>query len=406
MIQSLLTPCMKPTLFISLFLPRDKKYIHINCTINDSSHDQQRYNANNSQYLSGFIMRAFTSFTSKFFFTFITSCLLAACSQTPDPVKIEGFAQGTTYHLTFVLPTSEDQATITKEVTAELQRIDASISNYRKDSTIELFNAQLDTEPHEVNEEIVNLVEYARIVNKVSGGCYDLTIKPLFDLWGFKKDTFHLPSDEELQQTMQLIGMDKIITVDATHLQKKLPDLRVDLSSIGQGYSVERLANLLESHKITSYVVEIGGELKVRGKKPDGTPWRIAMEKPISTERKVEKIAIFETGEPMSLMPSGTYHHYFDNNGKRYSHILDGRTGKPIEHNTVVANAFMSSSTQADAWSTALLCLGREEGIKVADENNIAALFVEQVGDKFIEKKSKAMDQLTSVKLEEPEKDQ
>jgi len=351
-------------------------------------------------------MRAFTSSTSTFFFSFITSCLLVACSKTPDPVKIEGFAQGTTYHLTFVLPKSEDQATITKEVTAELQRIDASISNYRKDSTIELFNAQLDTEPHEVNEEIVNLVEYARIVNKASGGCYDLTIKPLFDLWGFKKDTFHLPSDEELQQTMQLIGMDKIITVDATHLQKKLPDLRVDLSSIGQGYSVERLANLLESHKITSYVVEIGGELKVRGKKPDGTPWRIAMEKPISTERKVEKIAIFETGEPMSLMPSGTYHHYFDNNGKRYSHILDGRTGKPIEHNTVVANAFMSSSTQADAWSTALLCLGSEEGIKVADENNIAALFVEQVGDKFIEKKSKAMDQLTSVKLEEPEKDQ
>jgi len=351
-------------------------------------------------------MRAFTSSTSTFFFSFITSCLLTACSKTPDPVKIEGFAQGTTYHLTFVLPTSEDQATITKEVTAELQRIDASISNYRKDSTIELFNAQLDTEPHEVNEEIVNLVEYARIVNKASGGCYDLTIRPLFDLWGFKKDTFHLPSDEELQQTMQLIGMDKIITVDATHLQKKLPDLRVDLSSIGQGYSVERLANLLESHKITSYVVEIGGELKVRGKKPDGTPWRIAMEKPISTERKVEKVAIFETGEPMSLMPSGTYHHYFDNNGKRYSHILDGRTGKPIEHNTVVANAFMSSSTQADAWSTALLCLGSEEGIKVADENNIAALFVEQVGDKFIEKKSKAMDQLTSVKLEEPEKDQ
>lgn len=350
-------------------------------------------------------MRASTS--STLFFTFITSCLLSACSKVPEPTKIEGFAQGTTYHLTFILPDTKQEAVIAQEVAAELKRIDASISNYRKDSTIELFNAQLDTEPHEVNDEIVKLVEYARTISKASGSCYDITIKPLFDLWGFKKDVFHLPSDDELQQTLQLIGMDKIVTVDATHLQKKLPNLRIDLSSIGQGYSVARLAEILEKHSVLSYIVEIGGELKVRGKKTDGTPWRIAMEKPISTERKIEKIAVFETGEPMSLMPSGTYHHYFDSNGKRFSHILDARTGKPIEHNTVVANAFIADSTLADAWSTALLCLGSDEGIKVADENNIAALFVDQAvneaGDQLIEKKSKAMDKLTSVKLEEPE---
>ena len=350
-------------------------------------------------------MRALTSFTSILFCSLITICLLAACSKSPEPTKIEGFAQGTTYHLTFVLPDTKQETAITQEVTAELKRIDESISNYRKDSIIELFNAQLDTEPHEVNDEIVKLVEHARGTNKASGGCYDLTIKPLFDLWGFKKDVFHLPSEDELQQTLQLIGMDKLITVDATHLQKTLPNLRVDLSSIGQGYSVERLANLLESHQITNYIVEIGGELKVRGKKPDGTPWRIAMEKPISIERKIEKIAVFESGEPISLMPSGTYHHYFDNNGKRYSHILDARNGKPIEHNTVVANAFIASSTLADAWSTALLCLGSDEGIKVADDNNIAALFIDQIGEQLIEKKSKAMDKLTSAKLEEPPKE-
>jgi thiamine biosynthesis lipoprotein len=351
-------------------------------------------------------MRSAIKFFSTIFYGVGFSCLLMGCSKTSEPTKIEGFAQGTTYHLTFILPDTQQQA-IAEEVTTELKRIDASISNYRKDSTIELFNAQLDTEPHEVNDEIVKLVEYARAISKASGGCYDLTIKPLFDLWGFKKDVFHLPSEDELQQTLQLIGMDKLITIDKTHLQKKIPSLRIDLSSIGQGYSVSRLAQILEKHQIKSYIVEIGGELKVRGKKADGTPWRIAMEKPISTERKVEKIAVFETGEPMSLMPSGTYHHYFDNNGKRYSHILDARTGKSIEHNTVVANAFIADSTLADAWSTALLCLGSDEGIKIADENNIAALFVDQTvneaGDQLMEKKSKAMDKLTSVKLEEPE---
>jgi FAD:protein FMN transferase len=351
-------------------------------------------------------MRALRSSKPTLFCIFLASCLLLACSKAPEPTKIEGFAQGTTYHLTFILPDTQQAATITQEVTDELKRIDESISNYRKDSIIELFNAQQDTEPHAVNEEIVRLVEYARTISKASNGCYDLTIKPLFDLWGFKKDVFHLPSDDELQQTLQLVGMDKLVTVDATHLQKKLPNLRVDLSSIGQGYSVERLANLLESHQVTNYIVEIGGELKVRGKKADGTPWRIALEKPISTQRKIEKVAIFETGDAMSINPSGTYHHYFDNNGKRYSHVLDARAGKPIEHNTVVANAFLADSTLADAWSTALLCLGSDEGIKVADEHNIAALFIDQLGDKLVEKKSKAMDKLTSVKLEDPKSEQ
>lgn len=345
-------------------------------------------------------MRNLKNIFSMTFCGLIFSCMLPACSKTPEPTKIEGFAQGTTYHLTFVLPKAVEQMVITQEVTAELQRIDASISNYRTDSTIELFNAQLDTKPHEVNDEIVKLVEYARTISKASGSCYDLTIKPLFDLWGFKKDVFHLPSDDELQQTLSLIGMDKLITVDATHLQKKLPNLRVDLSSIGQGYSVSRLADILEKHGAENYIVEIGGELKVRGKKTDGTPWRIAMEKPISTERKIEKIAVFETGEPMSLMPSGTYHHYFDSNGKRYSHILDGRTGKPIEHNTVLASAFLADSTLADAWSTALLCLGSDVGIKVANEHGIAAFFVDQEGDKLIERTSQPLNNLHEVKLE------
>lgn len=337
-------------------------------------------------------------------------CLVSACSKAPEPVKIEGFAQGTTYHFTFVLPQRKEQKAneqavvsqelINKAINAELARIDASISNYRKDSTIELFNAQLDTEPHEVNEEVVQLVEQARKISIASNGCYDLTVKPLFDLWGFKKDVFNLPSDEALQQTLQLIGINKLITVDSTHLQKTLPNLRVDLSSIGQGHSVGRIAELLEKHGVTNYLVEIGGELKARGKKPDGKPWRVALEKPLPNERKLSKIVAFNSGEPMSLMASGTYRHYFDNNGKRYSHILDARTGKPVEHNTVSVAVLHPNPAIADAWSTALLCLGSEAGIKAANDNNIAALYVDQQGDKLIEKTSQPLNNLQGIALE------
>lgn len=336
----------------------------------------------------------------------ITLSLLTACSKSPEPIKLEGFAQGTTYHFTFVLnneQTARQQALISKDISAELNRIDASISNYRKDSTIELFNAQLDTEPHEVNAEVVQLIEQARSISTASKGCYDLTIKPLFDLWGFKKDVFNLPSDAALQQTLQTIGIDKLITLDATHLQKTLPNLRVDLSSIGQGHSVGRIAELLEKYGVTNYLVEIGGELKARGTKPDGKPWRVALEKPLPNERKLSKIVSFNSGEPMSLMASGTYRHYFDNNGKRYSHILDARTGKPVEHNTVSVAVLHPNPAIADAWSTALLCLGSEAGITVANENNIAALYVDQHGEQLIEQKTKALNELNGVELKEPE---
>lgn len=329
-----------------------------------------------------------------------SNLLLSSCSKNHELTNLEGFAQGTTYHLTYSLPNPNERATLETEVTTELQRIDKSISNYRQDSTIELFNAQQDTEPHEVNEEIVKLVEQARIVSKASGGCYDLTVKPLFELWGFKKDSFNLPDDKSLRENLKLVGMEKLITVDASHLQKTLPDLRLDLSSIGQGYSVGRLADILERYGVENYIVEIGGELKTRGKKPDGKPWRIAMEKPLPNERKLEKIAAFNSGEPMSLMTSGTYRHYFDNNGKRYSHILDARSGKPVEHSTVSVAVLNKDPTIADAWSTALLCLGSEEGTRVANENGIAALYVDQEGEQLIEKSTLPLEKLTGVRLE------
>ncbi|HEY0892622.1 MAG TPA: FAD:protein FMN transferase, partial [Cellvibrio sp.] len=250
--------------------------------------------------------------------------------------------------------------------------------------------------------ELVALVEEARKVHRASNGCYDLTIKPLFDLWGFKKDVFSPPSDADLAQTMAIIGLDNLETIDATHLRKQIPALRVDVSSIGQGYAVSRIVKILEQLNVKNYLVEIGGELKISGKKPDGEPWKIALEKPLPNERKMHKIVSFDTGVPMSLMASGTYRHYFDSNGKRYSHILDARTGKPVEHNTVSVAILHQDPTIADAWSTALLCLGSKEGLQVANDNNLAALFIDQQGDKLIESQSNAMNAMKDVSFKNP----
>ncbi|HNG60452.1 MAG TPA: FAD:protein FMN transferase [Cellvibrionaceae bacterium] len=342
-------------------------------------------------------------------------CILALCACSRDTTTsltgtnlattylIEGAAQGTRYHITYVAPvnfSSTQQAALSAAISAELARLDKAISNYRPDSEIEQFNSQITTEPVEVSAEIVKLIEIARSVHKASNGCYDLTIKPLFDLWGFKKNVFTPPSDEALAQTLQLVGMEKLETLDKNHLRKKIPNLRVDLSSIGQGYSISTLAAILEAQAITNYIVEIGGELKARGQKPGNKPWRVALEKPLSNEQKIEKIAVFNSIEPMSMMPSGTYHHYFDADGKRYSHILNARTGKPITHTSASATVLNSDPTLADAWSTALLCLGSQEGIPIANAQGIAALYIDQRSDGFSEQPTQPLINLSTVSFE------
>jgi thiamine biosynthesis lipoprotein len=195
------------------------------------------------------------------------------------------------------------------------------------------------------------------------------------------------------------VGLAQLEHLDANHLRKHNPDLKVDLSSIGQGYSVSRITGLLEQQGIKDYMVEIGGELQTRGQKPDGQPWRIALEKPLSGERTLHKIITINRTTPLAIMTSGTYRHYFDVDGKRYSHILDARTGKPVTHTTVSVSVLHDDPTLADAWSTALLCLGKNAGIEAANKAGVAALFIEQQDEAFNEYASDSLAKLEQVSI-------
>jgi len=325
---------------------------------------------------------------------------LLGCAKPQDVQKISGSAQGTTYHISFWSPEPVETATIQQAVEAEFTRLDAQLSNYRKDSVIEQLNATVSSEPFAVSEEIIGLIEQARTVSVASGGCYDLTIKPLFDLWGFNGDKLTPPNAETLQAALKQVGFNQIKVLDATHIQKLNPALRIDLSSIAQGYSVARMVGVLEQHGIENYLVEIGGELQTRGKKPDTSPWRVALEKPLSNERTMQKVVTINRTEPLAVMTSGTYRHYFDVNGKRYSHILNAKTGVPVEHNTVSVTVLHDNPTQADAWSTALLCLGKDKGLEVANQAGIAVLFIEQQGEAFNEFRSAPFVALKQVNIE------
>jgi len=330
------------------------------------------------------------------------SCLflmmLASCAE-PTIQKLEGSAQGTTYHISYWPESPVDTKAIKADIENEFAVIDKLLSNYRPDSTIEIFNNLENTESQEVGSEIVSLVKTAQVVNQASQGCYDLTIKPLFDLWGFKGDTLTIPKDSTILVTLKQIGMAKLEVVDDTHLRKKQANLKVDLSSIAQGYSVERISKVLEQKGISNYLVEIGGELKTNGHKPGLQPWRIAVERPLPEERTMHKVVTMPKDSPMAVMTSGTYRHYFDDHGQRYSHILDARTGRPVNHNLVSATVLISDPTVADAWSTALLCLGPKEGLIAANTAKIPVLFIELQGSDLTESRSEALNTLNTLTI-------
>ncbi len=325
--------------------------------------------------------------------TFILSLsLLLACQSEPKLETLSGQAQGTTYQLKFWREKSIKLSPIKQAVKQELQRLDKLISTYRSDSTLEKFNAYKGTHPFVTDPEIIQLIGIAKTVYTQSNHCFDPSIEPLFKLWGFQADSFNKPSQERINQILQSVGLDNITVSDNKITRNSNPNTTLDLSGIGQGYSVAKLAEILELEGIHNYLVEIGGEMLVKGKKPDGSNWRIAIERPTPNSTKFHKVITLVGGQPVAVMTSGTYLHYFDADGQRYSHVLDPRTGRPVEHDTVSVTTLMDNPTQADAWSTALLCLGSEQGLKIANQYQVPALFIDLKNGNLIETRSDTID--------------
>ena len=327
--------------------------------------------------------------------------LLNACSsEKPEIQKYEGFAQGTTYHISYWSNPQPDNQTVTAAITATFEAIDLNLSNYRPDSNIEKFNSSQTTQSQTVDPEIIALIKVGQSVYDLSQGCFDLTIKPLFDLWGFNGETLHIPTPEVLQEQMLNVGMSKLHIIDDTHLSKDLAGVRVDVSAVAQGYTIGKLSEALEQLGVTNYLIEVGGELKTNGHKPDGQAWRVAVEKPLPGERKIHKVITMPKDAPMSVMTSGTYRHYYELNGQRYSHILDARTGKPVTHDLVAVTVLHENPTIADAWSTTLLCLGQTDGMKLANTEKLNAIFIRLRGSELMETHSENLKTTTQVAIQ------
>lgn len=322
--------------------------------------------------------------------------VLVACGNAPKQVvHIQGKTMGTTYNVKYVVGQSGPIDRLDDEIEQRLIEINKLMSTYDPTSELSRFNQNRFDTPFAVSEETRIVVEEAIRLGEFSHGVLDVTVGPLVNLWGFgpTKRPEKIPTQETIASIRDYVGLDKL-TVRGNTLIKRHPMLYVDLSTIAKGYGVDQLAALLEGHDIENYLVEIGGEMRVKGVRGDGNHWIIAIEKPLSTERAVQKlIAIGDN----AIATSGDYRNYFEEDGVRYSHLIDPRTGKPIGHNLVSVAVIHPSSMTADGLATAFNVMGWDEAKKLAEESSLAALLIRYNGEEFEEYQTSQFQELVTV---------
>ncbi|ALS97491.1 FAD:protein FMN transferase [Lacimicrobium alkaliphilum] len=307
--------------------------------------------------------------------------LLAACTQAPVESVLHGRTMGTTYNIKFVNSTGLDEEQLKQQIDRKLERVNALMSTYDPQSELSQFNQWQSTEPFSLSDETLLVMREAKRLGELSGGLLDVTVGPLVNLWGFgpKARPEKIPSPQQIEAVRAAIGLDKLV-LDTNSARKLQPDLYVDLSTIAKGYGVDVVADFMQEQGVEHYLVEIGGEMRLKGVKASGQSWRVAIEKPISTERAVQQI--ISVGDN-ALATSGDYRNYYEQDGVRYSHLIDPSTGYPIQHNLVSVTVVHPSSMTADGLATALNIMGAERGLAFAEKHNLAVMLITREKDGF-----------------------
>ena len=317
----------------------------------------------------------------------VTVISLTACQQPPEYNYLSGETMGTSYHITYKLPDNADEADIQAAIDQRLQQINASMSTYQDDSTISKFNRLAKDEPITIDADFSQVLQISKQVYEQSNGAFDPTVMPLVETWGFGSTMTverlqSPPTALEIAEAKALVDF-KGILHNNNSIYKTKDGVGLDFSAVAKGYGVDVIAAVLrEDYNIRNYMVEIGGEVATSGVSAQQQPWQIALDAPIEGSTVSERQTIAAIRQPMNtsnkmhLATSGNYRNsvIFDN--KRYSHTIDPTTGAPIAGGAPSVTVAAQSVALADAWATALTAMPYQKALRVAKEQNIAALFV------------------------------
>lgn len=330
------------------------------------------------------------------------SCLavLGACSRSGDWTthELTGATMGTTFSVSLVLPVGQNpDSALQARIESVVDSVEQSMSTYLLQSEVSKFNMNPSTEWFAVSAMLCNAVDATLAISELSHGAFDITVGPLVNLWGFGPDGRQLePPDESMIEAARARVGYAALQVDCSRpaMRKSKPEVYIDLSGFAKGFAVDRLAALIDDAAVDNYLVEIGGELRMRGHNGDGSDWRVAIEMPADDGSTVRQIvALSDT----AMATSGDYRNYFEFEGSRYSHTIDPRRARPVSHNLAAVTVIADSAAFADAMATALLVLGPEDGMQLATRHDIAVYFQLRAETGFEEAMSPAFRHITAA---------
>ncbi|MHB8121635.1 MAG: FAD:protein FMN transferase [Desulfuromonadaceae bacterium] len=297
-------------------------------------------------------------------------------------VRLEGKTMGTTWSaLLGKRPAGIDPVSLQRQLQQQLDRINALMSTYDSASEVSRFNDSSSSDWFSVSAETAEVVELAQEISRLSDGAFDVTVGPLVDLWGFgpRPRSDRRPADSTVEAVRRQVGYRHLhVRNSPAGLRKDIPGLRIDLSAIAKGYAVDKLAETLSEQGVNNMVVEIGGEMRIKGRHPEGRSWQIAIEKPETGQRSVKRVlSLADTG----LATSGNYRNFFVEDGQRYGHTIDPATGRPVRHRLASVTVLAPASARADALATALMALGDVRAQEFCRREKIAAYLLIHQGE-------------------------
>ena len=298
-------------------------------------------------------------FRTTFLILFII--VVFGCQQpVPKYIYNDGIIHGAPYHVVYKSPAGED---FHAEIDTLLKNLNLIFSTYEKESTISKVNRN---EEVELDSVFTKAFKQSVKIAELSGGAFDISCGPLVNAWGFGPEERKMMTPEKIDSLLQITGFQKVKLEEGLVI-KENPNMKLNMNAIGDGLFCDRVAQLLEQKKCTDYLVEIGGEVVAKGKNEKGNIWTIGINKPVDENTFVNNEIVAKIQiENKSMATSGNYRNFYIEDGKKYAHTIDPKTGYPVEHSLLSATVLADNCTSADGFATAFMVLGIEKSIELS----------------------------------------
>jgi len=290
-----------------------------------------------------------------------------------EPLRISGKTMGSYYSIVIDSPGNADGDRLQAEIEIKFADISLQMSNWDEDSEISRFNRSESTDWFSVSADFAKVVQEAGRLHTATEGALDITVSPLIELWGFgRKKGRSVPSDEQIELARKSVGMQHVeVRIDPPSIRKDIPAVQVNLSSLAPGCAVDEVCRILSLHGLKSFVVDVGGENRAGEAKSTGDAWRLGVESPLGGLHTIVEL----TGQ--SIATSGDYRSFFVSGGKKYSHILSPKTGRPVENPPASVSVIHQSCMTADGLATAMMVLGSDRGMVIARQCGVDVMFLD-----------------------------